>query len=155
MKIPSRNFLISVFVVIWLAVFHYESLRTIYLNPLFKRELPKVRFLFPPAGWIMFFNVGDSASNVEVYGINEEGQPQWIDPHDILQTRPIGYDNIHRGALFAFIAPENRRQACAFLSRNFPYFKGFVVTYVQYPSISTQRFKQNRFVAYQCENERL
>lgn len=98
----------------------------------------------------MFFNVGDSASNVEVYGINEDGHPQFIDPHHILQTRPIGYDNIHRGALSAFVAPENRRQACAFLFRNLPYFKGFFVTYVQYPSLSQGRFKEKRFVAYQC-----
>ena len=146
-----RNALISIFVIVWLFIFHYESLRAIYLNPLFHREFPKVKFLFPPAGWIMFFRVDDSASNVEVYGINADNQPQLIDPHDILQTRPIGYDNIHRGAIFAFISPQNRQQACAFLHRKLPYFKSFLVTYVQYPSNSMQPFKQNRYVAYQCE----
>lgn len=151
MRTSFRNILISIFVVIWLGVFHYESLRAIYLNPLFKRELPKIKFLFPPAGWIMFFNVGDSASSVEIYGVDPEGQGQLIDPHDILETRPIGYDNIHRGALSAFISSENRRQACTFLYRKLPYFRNFVVIYVQYPSVSTQPFKQNRFVAYQCQ----
>ena len=146
-----RNSIISVFVVIWLVVFHYESLRAIYLNPLFKHELPKIKFLFPPAGWIMFFRVDDSAWNVEVYGINPDNQPQLIDPHDILQTRPIGYDNIHRGALVAFVSPQNRQQACVFLHRKLSYFKSFLVTYVQHPSTSTQPFKQNRYVVYQCE----
>jgi hypothetical protein len=146
-----RNVIISIFVIVWLFVFHYESLRTIYLNPLFKRELPKIKFLFPPAGWIMFFRVDDSASDVQVYGINADNTSQWIDPHDILQTRPIGYDNIHRGALGAFALPDNQRQACAFLHRQIPYFKGFLVTYVQYPSILKEPFKQQRYVLYQCE----
>jgi hypothetical protein len=146
-----RNSLISIFVVCWLFIFHYESLRALYLNPFFKRELPKVKFLFPPAGWIMFFRVDDAASSVEIYGITADNQPQLIDPHDILQTRPIGYDNIHRGALFAFASPDNRGRACAFLRWKLPYFKGFVVTYVQYPSLAAERFRQQRYILYQCE----
>ena len=57
---PLRNKLISVFVVLWLAVFYYESTCYYYLQPLFKRELPRLKFLFPPAGWIMFYNIGDN-----------------------------------------------------------------------------------------------
>lgn len=146
-----RNCLISVFVVMWLLVFHYESLRAFYLNPLFKRELPKVKFLFPPAGWIMFYHVSPQASNVEIFGLDANRLPQLIDPHDILQTRPIGYDNIHRGALFAFADPGNQGRTCAFLRRKFGYFSGFLVTYVQYPDVSKKRHDQQRYVLYQCE----
>src|SRR5438445_6704213 len=93
-----RNFVISVFVVVWTLLFHYESTRFFYLNPLFHKNLPQMKFLFPPAGWIMFFNVDDSFGNAEVYGV-KDGLPQLLDPHQILTTRAIGYDNIHRGAM--------------------------------------------------------
>ncbi len=145
------KFIISVFVIVWLLAFHYESLRGFYLNPLFHRELPKIKLLFPPAGWIMFFKVDDSAADVEVFGLNADHQPQLIDPHDILETRPIGYDNIHRGAMFVFASPENRQQACAFLRRKLSYFQGFLVTYVQYPQMSKEPFRQQRYILYQCE----
>lgn len=147
----ARDCWISIFVVIWLLVFHYESLRVYYLNPLFKQELPKVKFLFPPAGWIMFYRVSPAASNIEIYGLDANRNPQLIDPHDILQTRPIGYDNIRRGALFSFADPANQRQACAFLYRKLKYFQGFVVVHVQYPDVSKERFFQQRYILYQCQ----
>ena len=50
-----RNATISIFVVLWLFIFHYESTRIFYLNAATQSELPKFKFLFPPAGWIMFF----------------------------------------------------------------------------------------------------
>ncbi len=147
----ARDSCISIFVVVWLLIFHYESLRAHYLNPLFKRDLPKVKFLFPPAGWIMFYRVSPGASAVEVYGVDRNGQPQLIDPHDILQTRPIGYDNIHRGVLFSFAEPANQRQTCAFLHRKLKYFQSFFIVYVQYADISKERFLQQRYVLYQCQ----
>ncbi len=48
---------ITVFVLCWSLVFHYESLRVNYLMPLTHHELPKTPLLFPPAGWIMFVNI--------------------------------------------------------------------------------------------------
>src|SRR5437868_11707548 len=93
-----RNIIISLFVDLWIAVIHYESLRFFYLQPYFKRPLPKLKLLFPPAGWIMFYEVGDSDGFLEVYGI-KGGDVQKIDPHDIIQVRTIGYDNIHRNIL--------------------------------------------------------
>ena len=149
-KVFLRNVGISIFVVLWLCVFHYESLRAFYLNSLFKRELPKVKFLFPPAGWIMFYNVDERFSAVEVYGV-KDGQPQLIDPHRILQMRPIGYDNIHRGAMFAFISMRAQSQACAYLQRKFGYFEKFFVAYVEYPSVTTHPLKEMRQIVYQCE----
>ena len=90
-----KRIAISIFVVVWLAVFFYESNRYFYLSPLFGRPLPKVKFLFPPAGWIMFFNVDDGFGYAEVFGIKASVKTK-IDPHDILQTKAVGYDNIHR-----------------------------------------------------------
>src|SRR5438309_486667 len=81
-----RNTLISIFIILWIIVFHYESIRYFYLNPIFKRSLPKMKFLFPPAGWIMFYNVDDSYGLVEVLGV-KDNILQVIDPHDILRTR--------------------------------------------------------------------
>ncbi len=91
-RLLHRHTLISLFVVVWVAVFHYESLRLNYLSPLAGRVLPKLRFLYPPAGWIMFFRVDRSYGFAEVHGI-KEGRPTLIDPHRIFATRFVGYDN--------------------------------------------------------------
>ena len=144
-----RNSLISIFVVLWLGVFHYESLRVFYLNPLFGRELPKVKFLFPPAGWIMFFNVTDQYSLAEVYGI-KNGKPQLIDPHLILETRPIGYDNIHRNALSVILSQDMAKPFCGYMKRKFPYFDKFIVVAVQYPHLGQNPLERNQRIWYQC-----
>lgn len=151
MKKTIRNILISVFVIVWLCAFHYESLRAFYLNPLAHRNFPKIKFLFPPAGWIMFYNVGDGAGNTEVFGLKNGQTPQFIDPHQIFETRDIGYDNIHRGIMGSLLEPALRPQACRYLHRKFSYFEKFLVTYVEYPSLTGTPLKQNRFVVYQCE----
>lgn len=137
-KVRLRNFGISLFVIVWLAVFHYESIRYFYLNPFFGRELPKVKFLFPPAGWVMFFNVGNGFGATQVYGL-KDGRQQTIDPHQILQTREIGYDNIHRNVLSTVLTPGLREDFCKFLKRKFPYFDGFWVTYINYPALGAPR----------------
>ncbi len=144
-----RNKAISIFVILWLALFHYESARHFYLEPFFKRPLPKTKFLFPPAGWIMFFNVEDSYGYAEVYGI-KNGQGQVIDPHDILQTRAIGYDNIHRNVLVSVLSQDVSRPFCSFLRRKFPYFESFAVTYVNYPSVTQRPFERLQTVMYEC-----
>jgi hypothetical protein len=146
-----RNSLISGFVVVWLFLFNYESLRALYLNPVFKRDLPQMKFLFPPAGWIMFYRVGDYSGEIEIFGVREGKPPQFIDPHQIFETRQIGYDNIHRGAMSAFSSEAVKPQACRFLRRKFPYFQRFLVTYVEYPAPSRNPMEQNRYVVYQCE----
>ena len=149
MNTPLRNKLISIFVIVWLAVFYYESTCYYYLQPLLKRELPRMKFLFPPAGWIMFYNLGDNFGNVEVYGI-KDGNPQLIDPHQILQTRPIGYDNINRNALLTILSPGMSGTFCPFLKRRFPYFEKFEVTYVEYPYLTEKPFEKLQTVAYEC-----
>ena len=144
-----KNFFISLFVVLWLCVFHYESTRAFWLEPLLHRPLPKVKFLFPPAGWIMFFNVDDQYGQTEVYGV-KDGRPQLIDPHLILTTRPIGYDNIDRNALSAVLSREMVNPFCRYLSRKFPYFEKFLIVYVQYPSLSKASFERRQQVLYSC-----
>lgn len=144
-----RKVVISVFVVCWIFVFHYESTRMFYLTPLFRHELPKVKFLFPPAGWIMFYNIGDSFGDAEVYGV-KGGRPQRIDPHLILATRTIGYDNIYRNVLSEILNPGMAQSTCRFLRRKFPYFDSFLVTYTEYPSITKAPLEQRQVVMYEC-----
>jgi hypothetical protein len=149
MPIKIRNNIISSFVIIWLAVFYYESTCVYYLQPLFKRELPRMKFLFPPAGWIMFYNLGDNFGYAEVYGV-KNGTPQLIDPHQILQTRAIGYDNINRNALVTVLTPGMSNLFCPFLKRKFPYFQKFLVTYVEYPRLTEEPMYRTQTVAYEC-----
>jgi len=94
----GRRRAISVFVIGWLLVFNYETLRHSYLDRWLGLELPKVKFLFPPAGWIMFYRVDDSEGRAEVWGIRA-GRPELVDPHRIFATRWVGYDNIRRNVL--------------------------------------------------------
>lgn len=144
-----RNAFISIFVVVWLAVFHYESTRYFFLEPMVKHPLPKLKFLFPPAGWIMFYNVGPTYGLAEVYGV-KGGQSQLIDPHQILETRAIGYDNIHRNVLAGVLNPGQGDPFCRYLKRKFPYFDSFAVVYAQYPSVIERPFEKVQSIAYEC-----
>lgn len=144
-----RHVFISIFVVVWLSVFHYESLRAFYLNPLFGRALPKVKFLFPPAGWIMFYHVDDRFGFTEVYGV-KGGIPRRIDPHDIFQTRTIMFDNTHRNVLSTVADERYAASFCRFLERKFPYFDNFFVTTVYYPHLSKERYEHIQQVKYAC-----
>ena len=149
MNIQWRNKLISIFVVIWLSVFYYESTCYYYLQPFFKHELPRLKFLFPPAGWIMFYSIGDNFGYAEIYGV-KNGNHQLIDPHQILQTRAIGYDNINRNALATVLTPSMSDSFCPFLKRKFPYFEKFLVTYVEYPRLTEEPLKRTQTVVYTC-----
>ena len=147
----ARRICIVLFVVVWIAVFHYESLRFFYLQPFFNDSLPKVKFLFPPAGWIMFYNVDDQFGYAQVYGVkNDDAKAQAIDPHDILATRSIGYDNIHRNVLSEALGPQYHASFCAFLKRKFPYFDKFLITEVYYPSLTRSPAQKIEKVAYSC-----
>jgi len=99
----------------------------------------------------MFYNVGDQFGVTEVFGLNAGQPPQFIDPHQILETRDIGYDNIHRGVMGTILSPQMQPQACRYLHRKFPYFEKFLVTYVQYPSLTKEPMRQERHLVYQCE----
>jgi len=145
-----RNCLISLFVIVWSCAFHYESVRHFYLNPLFEKTLPKVKFLFPPAGWIMFFQVNPQFGFFEVYG--KKGKTNHlIDPHDIFRTRTIMFDNIHRGILGSV---DNNRWAaqsfCRFLHYRFPFFDDFIITSWYYPDVTKEYFERYQQIQYQC-----
>ncbi len=144
-----RNVFISIFVVLWLLVFHYESTRHFYLNPLAQRDLPKFKFLFPPVGWIMFFNVDETCSYVEIYGKTGESA-YLIDPHDIFRTRTFGFDNIHRNVLSIVGSRDLASPFCHYLAWRLPTYENFVVTAVYHPSLIKEPEKRRQQVLYQC-----
>ena len=149
LKEEIKRILISIFCLVFVFIFHYESLRAFYLNPFFGRDLPKLKFLFPPAGWIMFFNVDDGYGLAEVYGVRE-GEKEFIDPHRILETKAILYDNIHRNVLSGVLSVRYRRGFCRFLKRKFPDFEGFLVVGAYYPSVIKTPDKKLTTVEYIC-----
>lgn len=146
---PGRRGAITAFVLLWLAVFHYESLRHGYLNPLFGRELPKLKFLFPPAGWIMFYRVDASAGRAEVYGLRD-ARPEPIDPHRIFATRWLGYDNIRRNILISVLHPSRAPAFCAYLRRKFPEYEAFAVAEVWIPLVLEKPHQERRALSYPC-----
>ena len=148
-----REAWISAFVVVWLSLFNYESFRYGYLRPWLDRELPKVKFLFPPAGWIMFFRVGEDDARAEVYGIKKKGKLEDlepIDPHRIFKTRWLGYDNIRRNVLVASLDQGRARDFCAFLRRKFPEYQDFAVFEAITPSVLDKPRKTLYRLAYKC-----
>ena len=145
----SRNTWISVFVIVWIAVFHYETLRLSYLSPLVGHQLPKLKFLYPPAGWIMFFNVDRSYGFAEVYGLKER-QPFVIDPHEIFETRFVGYDNIRRNILISVLSSADSPRFCRYLRRKFPDYDTFAVMYGQYPDLIDRPHTKLYQLAYRC-----
>lgn len=145
----TRNKWITFFVILWLLVFNYESLRANYLNPLFHRELPKLKFLFPPAGWIMFFRVDESESKVEVYGIKNE-RYEYINPHRIFENRWLGYDNIRRNVLISVLPDFYSESFCRYLKRKFPSYDHFAVALVGYPSGVRYPGERVMRFAYEC-----
>lgn len=151
MNKKKRNILISIFVALWLGLFFYESTRHFFLNQMsrrvLKRDLPKVKMLFPPAGWIMFYRVDPQTGYVQVYGVRD-GKWEVVDPHTIIETRTVGFDNIHRGILGAFL--RKRYEACRFLVRKFPFYDKFVLTQVYYPDVGADPSNRLEKVVYQC-----
>ena len=144
-----RNIVITLFVLTYGFAFHYESLRHFYLNPIFNKDLPKIKLLFPPAGWIMFYNVGSQYGHTEVYGVKNNVN-QKIDPHEIFRVRTLGYDNIHRGILGVVTYRQKAPLFCAYLKKRFDYFDEFLVVSNYYPSFVEEPFNQKQFVQYKC-----
>lgn len=144
-----RKVAISIFVIGWTLLFHYESTRLFYLSPIFGHELPKVKFLFPPAGWIMFYNIDESYSRAEVYGIKGD-EATLIDPHDIFETRWVGYDNIHRNILVSVLDPGTASSFCSYLKRKFPAHESFGVVHAIWPSVVKDKQDKRYRIAYEC-----
>lgn len=145
-----RNPLITWFTIFWILLFHYESLRANYLTPLIQKELPKWPLLFPPAGWIMFFNIDRSYGFAEVYG-RKNGQFTLIDPHNIFRTKAVGYDNIRRNMLISVLPRQASDDFCRYLKWRLPAYETFTVIYGAYPDVTAQApDKIWRQVAYRC-----
>lgn len=149
--IKVKKIAIVLFSILWILVFHYESLRAFYLSPLVGKQLPKIKFLFPPAGWVMFYEIQNYWSTAEVYGMIDEKTAKRIDPHKIFQTRFVGFDNIHRNIMVNVMDKRVAPQFCKFLNRKFPDYKGFVIGLIGYPRLVPEKpqTKVSRLL-YQC-----
>ena len=145
-----RSIPITWFVLCWMLLFQYETLRANYLSPLFKRPLPKLALLFPPAGWIMFYNVDRSYGFAEVYGIRGT-EPVQLDPHAIFETKAVGYDNIRRNVLVGVLSQDRAQDFCRFLKRKFPTYDDFLVVYAEYPDVVNTPERILRRPAYRCQ----
>ena len=145
-----QNVFITIFVIVWSLVFQYETLRASYLSPLAVHQLPKLPLLFPPSGWIMFFHVNKSYGFAEVYGIPRAGNPVKLDPHKILETKAVGYDNIHRNVLVGVLDRADGYAFCRFLDRKFPQYDSFAVLYGQYPDVVSTPDRALYQVMYRC-----
>ncbi|MBI4051346.1 MAG: hypothetical protein HY400_02455 [Elusimicrobia bacterium] len=145
-----KKIFISAFVIFWTFIFHYESTRHFYLDPLFRKELPKLKFLFPPAGWIMFYNVGEGEGRAEVYGLKRGQTPFLIDPHRIFNIHWLGYDNIRRNILGTVLHPSYSYPFCNYLRRKFPQYPTFSIVQVYYPSVVKEPNKKLYQEAYRC-----
>ena len=141
---------ISLFVIVWACVFLYESLRHSYLGPWLGRPLPKLPLLYPPAGWIMFFQVDKYYGFAEVYVLKSGSKPEKLDPHAIFATRGVGYDNIHRNMLVSVLDSRAGYAFCGYLRRKFPDNGGFVVVHAAYPDLIAEPDKVIRQVMYRC-----
>ena len=97
----------------------------------------------------MFYNVGDRFTYTEVYGIRN-GMLVPIDPHDIIKTRFIGFDMVHRNVLSTVLKPGARQSFCNVLQKQFPQFDKFIVTAVEYPSLTQSRYDRRQVPVYQC-----
>lgn len=144
-----RNCVISIFGIVWIILFQYVSLRHFYLEPFFQKKLWKPKFLFPPAGWIMFYRVDNRFATTQVYGFRDQ-QPYLIDPHDIFRTRTIGYDNIYRGIVGAVHEQSNRQSFCGYLKRRFPEYQRFVIMFEVYPDMVHKPQLRQKKISYQC-----
>ena len=150
--LKRQRWLITCFVIGWTLLFQYETLRANYLSRLLNHPLPKVKFLFPPAGWIMFFNVDRSYAYAEVYGLHG-AQHTLIDPHQIFPIKNIGYDNIRRNVLVSVLTADRAQPFCRFLRRKFPSYDAFAVVYAEYPDLIEKPDLVLRQLAYRCEGQ--
>ena len=108
-----------------------------------------MKFLFPPAGWIMFFNLDEAYGGAEVFGF-KSGHPEAIDPHRIFETKAVLYDNIHRNVLSSVLSPYHKEDFCRFLKRKFPEYEGFVVMASYYPSVISKPLRKLYEPQYIC-----
>src|SRR3990167_6167516 len=145
-----RSIPITWFVLCWTLLFQYESLRANYLSPLFKRPLPKLALLFPPAGWIMFYNIDRSYGFAEAYGIRGTELTE-LDPHAVFETKAVGYDNIRRNVLAGVLYQDRTQAFCRFLRRKFPTYDDFLIVYAEYPDAVNTPERILRRPAYRCQ----
>ena len=82
----------------------------------------------------MFYNVDDRFGYIEVVG-QKGNEMYFIDPHEIIETRTIGFDNIFRNILSQMGNKRSSQAFGRFLKRKFPEYDGFVVSYIYFPDL--------------------
>lgn len=147
----GRRIWLSFLIVLWMGVFHYETLRYNYLSKWLQiEELPKLPLLFPPAGWIMFFKVTPQFGTVEIYQAKGNSAIT-VDPHDVFETQAVGYDNIRRNIMSGVLYRERAEKFCDYLKEKFPESTTFVVSYKGYPDLIEAPDKFVRKPQYRCQ----
>ena len=144
---PNRG--ITCFTILWLLVFGYESLRLPYLSSLVTHPLPKVKFLFPPAGWIMFYKVDPYYGFADVYGLRGKTSTR-LDPHEIFRTRAVGYDNIRRNVLISVLDPSSAPSFCRYLRWKFPDYDNFAIVEAGLPDVVKTPDRAFGRIVYTC-----
>ena len=144
-----RDRFITFFVILWCLAFHYESVRYFYLQPLLKRPLPKIKFLFPPAGWIMFYHVDSGYAHNRIFGV-KNSQSYEIDPHEVFRVRTIGFDNVHRGVVSGAASQRYRYAFCKQLYTRFKGNDNFIIVQDYYPDFVNEPYKRYQQVLYDC-----
>lgn len=124
---------------VWTLLFHYESLRYCYLEPLFRQYLPKVPFLFPRYGWLMYYKLANAWYSIQVYGVRKDKGPEPIDSHRILTTKPVGYDPIRRNLLTEVVPPKSVPDFCRYLERKFPEYDNFLLMFEGYEPLAPEK----------------
>ena len=146
---PARNKVISGFVLIWCLLFAYQTLRYNLLNPLLSLELPRIPLLFPPAGWIMFYQINPTFGTAEIHGIRSKRTTR-LNPHQIFQTKTIGYDNFHRNILSEVLDEPRAPLFCDYLNWKFSDYESFLVIYRYYPDVVQKPDYFKKALAYSC-----
>ena len=100
----------------------------------------------------MFYEVGDSWSTAEVYGLRPgEMTAERIDPHRIFTTRFVGFDNIHRNIMVNAISDHPIPQFCSYLKRKFPEYTKFGVVLAGYSTLTKENPPKKRMrMLYEC-----
>ena len=145
----GRKILISLLILAGMVLFHYESIRFLYLSPALGR-LPEIPFLFPKNGWTLFYKFENFWVNLEVFGSPKGKNPEWIDPHRIFRTRFWGFDTVPHNSLMNIAIYGTQPEFCAFLKKKFPAYENFLLVQSGYRQLVPRRSEKEVFSYFQC-----
>lgn len=135
----SRKIVISLLILAACFLFHYESLRPVYLQPLLKKPLPHTPLFFPAQGWTMYYKVANAWLTAELYGLNPGQKPQKIDLHEVLDPGFWAYDAIRQNIVMHAVPKAQMPSFCRFLAARFGQYENFMITYPKYARLTPER----------------